>query len=96
MIEASSARDALEKAAASARAIALVLTDVVMPGMSGPQLALRLLADRPTLRVLYMSGYAGDDAHPPRSSVAGASVLSKPFRPEELLQRVRAALDDEG
>jgi DNA-binding response OmpR family regulator len=95
VLEAESARHALEVAATSLRTIALLVTDVVMPGMSGPQLALRLLADRPALRVLYMSGYAGDETHPPRSNVEGASVLSKPFGPEELLRRVRATLDED-
>jgi CheY-like chemotaxis protein len=71
--------------------IDLLLSDVVMPGIGGPELAVRLRMRRPTLRVLLMSGY---DEHSLAAGGAGyASFIAKPFRPELLSQRVRAALD---
>jgi two-component system, cell cycle sensor histidine kinase and response regulator CckA len=71
--------------------IDLLLTDVVMPGIGGPELAVRLRMRRPTLRVLLMSGY---DEYALRAGGAGyASFIAKPFRPELLAQKVRAALD---
>jgi CheY-like chemotaxis protein len=71
--------------------IDLLLSDVVMPGIGGPELAVRLRMRRPTLRVLLMSGY---DEHSLGAGGAGyASFIAKPFRPELLAQKVRAALD---
>jgi CheY-like chemotaxis protein len=71
--------------------IDLLLSDVVMPGIGGPELAVRLRMRRPTLRVLLMSGY---DEHSLAAGGAGyASFIAKPFRPEVLAQKVRAALD---
>jgi PAS domain S-box-containing protein len=68
--------------------IDLLLTDVVMPRMSGPELAARLRERRPDLRVLCMSGYESAGAHPRRFE-----TLQKPFAPDDLIARVRAALD---
>jgi CheY-like chemotaxis protein len=71
--------------------IDLLLSDVVMPGIGGPELAVRLRMRRPTLRVLLMSGY---DEHSLAAGGAGyASFIAKPFRPEVLSQKVRAVLD---
>jgi len=68
-------------------ALDLLLTDVVMPELGGPELAVRLLARRPGLRVLYLSGYYD---HPgPRLE----PLLAKPFTPAELARWVRATLD---
>ena len=73
--------------------IDLLVTDVVMPGMSGPALAARIRSRRPALRVLFISGYA--DPVVVRAGVARARVplLSKPFLPADLLRSVRAVLD---
>ncbi len=71
--------------------IDLLLTDVVMPGMNGGELARRLCRELPGMRVLFLSGYAADaldDRIPP-----AAGLLQKPFTSEELLQRVREVLD---
>ena len=61
-----------------------------MPRTSGPELAARLRAVRPSIRVLYMSGYAGDALAD--RGVPVADVMYKPFDEAELLERVRTAL----
>ncbi len=72
--------------------IDLLMTDVVMPGMRGPELAERVLRKRPDLRVLYMSGYS-DDAIAHHGFVdAGMAFLQKPFTPLGLIKKVREAL----
>ncbi|HEV3076296.1 MAG TPA: response regulator [Thermoanaerobaculia bacterium] len=75
-------------------AIHLLLTDVVMPGLSGPEAAARLLAVRPEARVLYMSGYAGDPIGRRGLLPAGAPLLLKPFTEAGLLRMVREVLAD--
>jgi CheY-like chemotaxis protein len=70
----------------------LVITDVVMPGMSGTELVRRLEAKRPGLRVLYTSGYT-EDAVLHRGVAAGAHFLAKPFTPSELARKVAQVLD---
>jgi two-component system cell cycle sensor histidine kinase/response regulator CckA len=74
-------------------AIDLLLTDVVMPGTSGPDLASRLLKEQPTLRVVYMSGYT-EDAIVQRGVLApGVVFLHKPFSVETLDLKIREVLD---
>jgi signal transduction histidine kinase len=92
VLEAETTTHALELASQSARTIDLLLADVVMPGMSGPRLALRLLADRPTLRVLYISGYPEGEG--PAADVGGSALLPKPFTVEALMSAVRRALEE--
>jgi signal transduction histidine kinase/CheY-like chemotaxis protein len=75
--------------------IHLLLTDVVMPEMSGPQLLAVLERERPGLKVLYMSGYADSRPVPP-GLLEARPRLQKPFRHSELLQKVRRALDQPG
>jgi PAS domain S-box-containing protein len=82
--------DALAKLARDP-SIALLLTDVVMPGgMSGHQLALEARRLRPDLKVLITSGYAAENA---RAAESGAEIIPKPFRQSELAHRVRLLLD---
>src|ERR1700690_2248035 len=77
------------------RSIDLLLTDIVMPQMSGHELADRLSESRPGLKVLYVTGYS-DDVILKRGVEAGkAALLEKPFSPESLARSVRAALDAE-
>jgi len=72
--------------------IDLLLTDLVMPGMNGVELGARASALRPTLRVLYMSGYAPEPKHRELFSSERAAYLQKPFVPEELVGKVKALL----
>jgi PAS domain S-box-containing protein len=84
---------ALELAGGHEGRIHLLLTDLMMPGMTGPQLAARLVVERPELKVLYMSGYADNAiAHQERLGPA-TEFLPKPFAPEVLARRVRQVLD---
>jgi two-component system, cell cycle sensor histidine kinase and response regulator CckA len=74
--------------------IALVLTDVVMPGMNGREMYARLSTQRPGLRVLYMSGYAGEAlAHHGGVLDAGLRLIQKPFSIADLTRAVREILD---
>ncbi|MBI3992361.1 MAG: PAS domain S-box protein [Candidatus Lambdaproteobacteria bacterium] len=74
--------------------IDLLLTDVVMPEVSGPELAERLIAAQPGLRVLYMSGYAENRISGLVGPGSAQQVLKKPFSPQQLLHKVRTALDE--
>lgn len=86
-------REALQISRPRRGSIDLLLTDVVMPEMSGFGLADRLQAARPGLRVLYMSGYVDRDAIGYRIQESGAALLMKPFTPEALVRRVREVFD---
>lgn len=70
----------------------LLLSDMVMPNMSGYDLAEELLRQRPGMRVVFMSGYAEqeEDESPER---LGASFIAKPFSPQALAARIRQVLD---
>ncbi len=74
--------------------IDLLLTDVVMPGLSGPQLADRLTAHRPETRVVFMSGYPEAQDPALGFSLDGRSYLQKPFALSELAEKIRLALDE--
>jgi PAS domain S-box-containing protein len=72
--------------------IDLLITDIVMPGQSGPDLAAELVAERPGLKILFMSGYSESRLRDANRCAAGA-FLQKPFTPSVLAQRVRECLD---
>ena len=89
-----SSDEALRLVASTPRPIDLVLTDVVMPGLIGPELAERLRRIRPGLRVLYMSGYPGDGTIGREDTFVDLKpLLVKPFSVGELMMAVRSALD---
>jgi two-component system cell cycle sensor histidine kinase/response regulator CckA len=92
VIEAGDAGDALALAEKHGH-IDLLLTDLIMPGPSGVELAEQLRATRPDIRVLYMSGYT--DNAIVRNGMLGASeaFLQKPFTPEELLRKLRHVIE---
>jgi signal transduction histidine kinase len=91
--EARNAEEAIEWAFKSPRKPELLITDVVMPGLSGPNLAARLLQHNPKLRVLYTSGYTDDTTAVHGAFWGGIPLLEKPFTPAQLAERVRMALD---
>ncbi len=77
-----------------AREIDLLLTDMILPeGVNGAELARRLLADRPELKVLYCSGYSDEMLRENSPLRHGANFVGKPFVPERFLQQVRTCLD---
>ena len=84
--------EALELAARHGDRIDLLLTDVVMPHMSGRDLADRLLPERPTMKVLYMSGYTDEAIVHHGVLDPGTVLLQKPFSPDSLTQKVRELL----
>jgi DNA-binding NtrC family response regulator len=91
VLEAEDGPTALEVAGRHDGAIDLLLTDVVMPEMSGPALAQRLIELRPELRVLFISGYA-DVAVQPQIGGPNVNFLSKPFQASALTARVAQIL----
>lgn len=92
VLEAANAAEALQIAKESKQPIHLLLTDMVMPGMSGPELAEHLTVHRKDMKVLYISGYA---SHPlvQHRMPQDRTFLSKPFDSETLLRKVREVLD---
>ena len=96
VIEAADGAVALALAERHGKRIDLLLTDVVMPQMSGPELARRLRAGRPGLRVLCMSGYTDDSIV--RHGIASSDIafLMKPLTPDALARKVREVLDATG
>jgi DNA-binding NtrC family response regulator len=92
VLEAADGEQAMAIASAPGESIAVLLTDVVMPGINGRVLSERVRALHPGLAVLYMSGYT-DDMVVHAGIVPGqANFIQKPFTPEGLLTRVRSAL----
>jgi len=94
VLEAADGRSALELGARHEGPVHLLVTDVVMPEMSGRQLADRLQERRPTLKVLFVSGYTDDAIVRHGILEPGIAFLQKPFTPEALARKVREALDD--
>jgi PAS domain S-box-containing protein len=93
VLSASTGLEALDLAGQALHSIDVLVTDVVMPQMGGEQLARRLLAERPALKVLFISGYTDLAVLQHGSLLAGTALLQKPFTPGQLVQRVRQLLD---
>jgi PAS domain S-box-containing protein len=93
VLEANDGTDAIRKWAKQADSIDLLLTDVVMPLVNGRQLAKRLTASAPHIRVIYMSGYADDVIAYHGILDEGTTLIQKPFSPGALLLKVREVLD---
>ncbi|MGH7510683.1 MAG: ATP-binding protein [Gemmatimonadales bacterium] len=93
VLEARHGKDALMVASGYQHPIQLLVTDIVMPGMGAGELVDQLAAERPELRVLYISGYTSDEIT--RRGVDGieAAFIQKPFTSEELMRKVREILD---
>ena len=86
--------EALKVAEARDWTIHLLLTDVIMPGGSGPDVADRLKERCPDLKILYMSGYTGTTMAHQGILRSGSPLLQKPYSPDALLQKVREVLDE--
>ena len=95
VLMASSGAEALYLAQQHSGEIRLLLTDVVMPGLSGAALAEQLTEIQPALKVLFMSGYTNDAILHHGVLEPGISFLQKPFGPADLLRKVRAVLDNQ-
>jgi PAS domain S-box-containing protein len=95
VLEAFDGAEALTLAAGHGGAIDLLVTDVVMPRKTGPQVAAELLAHRPELKVLYMSGHADEAIMPLALAGADTAFVQKPFTHDRLAAAVRELLDRE-
>ena len=93
MLEAASPGEAATISELYEEPIHLLLTDTVMPEMSGPELARQLLQRRPQMKVLLMSGYPGDAIGRHAVLDQQTPFLEKPFTPEILTRKVRDILD---
>ncbi len=96
VLAAENGKAAIELAERQDRPIHLLLTDVVMPGMSGRELANYLAAKRPDMRVLYMSGYTNDAIVHHGVLESGIFFIEKPFSQEALMRKLREVLDCAG
>jgi signal transduction histidine kinase/ActR/RegA family two-component response regulator len=94
VLEAENGRCALKVCRSYAGAIDLLLSDVVMPKMSGPELARRFAKARPAGKVLYMSGYTEDAMVRHGALDARVEFIQKPFTPELMARRVREVLEE--
>jgi PAS domain S-box-containing protein len=93
VLEAPSAESALDIATRYSGTIHLLLTDVIMPGMNGRELATRLAGLRPEARVIFMSGYTDDAVTRHGVLEPGSTYLQKPFTPDAIARKVREVLD---
>jgi two-component system cell cycle sensor histidine kinase/response regulator CckA len=93
VLQAANAQDALREAGAHAGPIHLLLSDVVMPGMSGRELAVQLAARRPGIKVILMSGYTGGMLAGYDALAPWTECVQKPISALELARKVRRALD---
>jgi DNA-binding response OmpR family regulator len=96
LLTASGAEEALELVEAEDGTIHLLLSDLVMPGTSGRELAEQIQVLRPDIAILYMSGYTDDVVIRRGVLEAGMAFIQKPFGADDLARRVRELLDNQG
>ena len=94
LLLAATGRDGVRLAEQHGSPIDLLVTDVVMPEMGGRELAQRLTTRQPSLKVLFLSGYTDDAIVHHGVLDAGVAFLQKPFKPDELVRKIREVLDD--
>ena len=87
---------ALQSALANLDDIDILVTDIVMPRLSGVELARQLLERKPGLKVLYMSGYASELPFPGPTSGPSVAFISKPFTPTQLIDTVHRLFVPQG
>ena len=92
VLRASDGAEALSVAASHEGPIQVLVTDIVMPKMRGPELASRLRVSRPDVKVLFMSGYSGSEDTADALTTEDSAFLPKPFRMEHLVRTVEGAL----
>ncbi|TXT37292.1 MAG: PAS/PAC sensor hybrid histidine kinase [Planctomycetota bacterium] len=93
VLEAANGREGLRVSATHPGAIHLLVTDLIMPVLCGRKLAEQLVQERPTVKVLYVSGYTADAISQHDIAAPGTAFLQKPFTPTTLTQKVREVLD---
>jgi two-component system cell cycle sensor histidine kinase/response regulator CckA len=93
VLQASDAPEAAEIWVRNSQTISLVLTDIVMPGWSGPEIAQELRTSRPGLKVIFTSGYDQQSVADQMKSVKGAKFISKPYSVKALLELVRGCFN---
>jgi DNA-binding NtrC family response regulator len=93
VVTASTPKQALEKMARQTDPIHIMITDVVMPGMSGPALADTLVSEYPEMKLIFMSGYTNAAVVENRFIRPGSAFLQKPFSPDALKAKIRELLD---
>jgi CheY-like chemotaxis protein len=94
IIEADSGFQAIERFSQANGKVDLLLTDVVMPGMGGRDLAQELRRNRPDLPVIYLSGYTDDAVIQRGVSEESDVLIQKPFTAQVLARKIRRLLDD--
>ncbi len=93
VIQADSPPAALDLVKQQSQKIQLLITDVVMPNMTGPELAGQVTTIRPGVKVLYLSGRIGNTVVRDGGVIPGAALLHKPFTTDDLARKVREVLD---
>ena len=93
VLEARQGDEGLQTGEATREPIHLLVTDVIMPQMGGPELARRITSSHPETRVLFISGYADGALNQDHVVPEYAALLQKPFTPDALVRKVREVLE---